>query len=156
MTQGKIVMSFASARTQTLLSVVAWAAAFWIAYEFTFYQQYKLAGPTLVFERLSDWSGVPERPFRLFVSTMEMVAAVLVLIPRTQGFGGLFSMGIMSGAILFHLFTPLGIDPYEDGGMLFKEACLTWILAALIVVIRRDDLIALARTVLLRLRPAAA
>jgi len=156
MTQGKIVMSFASARTQTLLSVVAWAAAFWIAYEFTFYQQYKLAGPTLVFERLSDWSGVPERPFRLFVSTMEMVAAVLVLIPRTQGLGGLFSMGIMSGAILFHLFTPLGIDPYEDGGMLFKEACLTWILAALIVVIRRDDLIALARTVLLRLRPAAA
>jgi hypothetical protein len=156
MTQGMIVMTAASTRTQILLSVVAWAAAFWIAYEFTFYQQYKLAGPTLVFERLSDWSGVPERPFRLFVSAMEMVAAVLVLIPRTQGFGALFSMGIMSGAIVFHLFTPLGIDPYEDGGMLFKEACLTWALAGLVVAIRRNELIALARVVLLRLRPATA
>ena len=139
-----------------ILPLLAWAAAIWIAYEFTFYQQYKLAGPTLVFERLSEWSGIPERPFRLFVSAMEAVAAVLVLIPRTQGFGGLFSLGIMSGAIFFHLFTPLGVDPYEDGAMLFKEACFTWVMAALVCFVRRDDLLALARRLLARLRPAMA
>lgn len=141
--------------TTAILNVAAWAAAIWVAYEFTLYQQYKLAGPTLVFERLSDWSGIPERPFRLFVSAMEAVAAILVLVPRTQPLGALFSLGIMSGAILFHLFTPLGVDPYEDGGQLFKEACFTWVMAALIVAIRRDRLIALARHLLARLRPAA-
>ncbi len=149
-------MPFTRDRNAMVLSLLAWGAALWIAYEFTWYQQYKLAGPTLVFERLSDWSGIPERPFRLFVSAMEAVAAVLVLIPRTQGFGALFGMGIMSGAIVFHLFTPLGVDPYEDGGMLFKEACFTWAMAAFVAFVRRDQLIALARQVLGRIRPAAA
>lgn len=128
-----------------LLRVVCWLAALWIAFEFTWYLQYKLTGPTLVFERLADWSGIPERPFRLGVAGMEIVAAVLVLIPRTQAVGGLLTMGIMSGAIVFHLFTPLGIDPYEDGAALFKEACLTLLIGAVIVAIRRHDLWSLAR-----------
>jgi len=123
---------------------LAWLAAAWIAFEFTWYQQYKLAGPTLVFDRLSDWSGIPEMPFRLFVSGLEIVATVLVLIPRTQAFGGLFSMGIMGGAILFHLFTPLGVDPYEDGGNLFKEACFTFAMGAVIVVARWNEVMGLA------------
>ena len=123
---------------------LAWLAAAWIAFEFTWYQQYKLAGPTLVFDRLSDWSGIPEMPFRLFVSGLELVATVLVLIPRTQAFGGLFSMGIMGGAILFHVFTPLGVDPYEDGGNLFKEACFTFAMGAVIVVARWNQVMGLA------------
>jgi hypothetical protein len=123
---------------------LAWLAATWIAFEFTWYQQYKLAGPTLVFDRLSDWSGIPEMPLRLFVSGLELVATVLVLIPRTQAFGGLFSMGIMGGAILFHLFTPLGVDPYEDGGNLFKEACFTFAMGAVIVVARWNEVMGLA------------
>ena len=139
-----------------ILRLVAWAAALWIAFEFTWYLQYKLAGPTLIFERLSAWSGIPEKPFRLFVAGMEVVAAILVLIPRTQAFGGLFTMGIMSGAIVFHLFTPLGIDPYEDGARLFQEACFTWVMGAIVVLIRREKLFALARTVLVRVRPATA
>lgn len=127
--------------------VLAWLAAAWIAFEFTWYQQYKLAGPTLVFDRLSEWSGIPEAPFRLFVSGLEMVATVLVLVPRLQPFGGLFSMGIMAGAILFHLFTPLGVDPYEDGGNLFKEACFTFTMGAVIVAARWHELLALAARV---------
>jgi len=126
---------------------LAWLAAAWIAFEFTWYQQYKLAGPTLVFDRLSDWSGIPEMPFRLFVSGLEIVATVLVLIPRTQAFGGLFSMGIMGGAILVHLFTPLGVDPYEDGGNLFKEACFTFAMGAVIVVARWNEVMGLAARV---------
>ena len=56
---------------------------------------------------------------------------MLVLIPRTRVFGAAFALGIMSGAIFFHLFTPLGVDPYDDGAELFKEACFTWAMAAL-------------------------
>ena len=125
--------------------LAAWAAAIWIAYELLWYEQYKLAGPTLIFDRLSAWSGIPEKPFRLFVAGMEICAAVLVLVPRTQVFGATFALGIMSGAIVFHLFTPLGVDPYEDGGMLFKEACFTWVMAALVLFVRRGDAFALLR-----------
>ena len=126
-----------------LTHLLAWAAAIWIAYELLFYLQYKLAGPTLVFERLSAWSGIPERPFRLFVAGMEIVAAILVLIPRLQGPGGLFAAGIMGGAIFFHLVSPLGIDPYEDGGKLFKEACFTFAMGLLVAYLRREQILAL-------------
>jgi hypothetical protein len=127
----------------TLLHLLAWAAAIWIAYELLYYEQFKLTGPTLIFDRLSDWSGIPEKPFRLFVAGMEILAAILVLIPRTQGFGGLFAAGIMGGAIFFHLVTPLGVDPYEDGGTLFKEACFTFTMGLLVAWLRRDQLLAL-------------
>lgn len=127
----------------TLFHLLAWAAAIWIAYELLYYEQFKLTGPTLIFDRLSDWSGIPERPLRLFVAAMEILAAILVLIPRTQGFGGFFAAGIMGGAIFFHLFTPLGVDPYEDGGMLFKEACFTFTMGLLVAWLRRDQLLAL-------------
>ncbi|MBX9751175.1 MAG: DoxX family protein [Roseococcus sp.] len=125
-----------------LVNLVAWLAAIWIACEMLFYLQYKLTGPTLVFERLSDWSGVPEKPFRLFVAGMEIVAAILVMIPRLQGPGGLFTMGIMGGAIFFHIFTPLTIDPYEDGGKLFQEACFTFLMGAVLAWLRREQILA--------------
>lgn len=135
----------------TLKNALAWIGALWIAFEFFWYEQFKLVGPTLVFERLSDWSGIPEQPFRLFVASMEIVAGLLVLVPVTQGFGALFAMGIMAGAIVFHLFTPLGVDPFGDGGQLFKEACFTFIVAGIVAFLRRDALLSLANTVLQRL-----
>jgi uncharacterized membrane protein YphA (DoxX/SURF4 family) len=142
--------------THRTLRLLAWAAALWIAYEFLWYEQYKLAGPTLVFDRLSAWSGIPEKPFRLFVASMEITAAILVLIPRSQAFGAAFAMGIMSGAIFFHLFTPLGVDPYGDGGQLFKEACFTWLMAAVVMLVHRKPLMDLARRALARLQPVPA
>ncbi len=133
-----------------MLKLLAWAAALWIGYEFLWYEQYKLAGPTLVFERLSAWSGIPERPFRLFVAVQEMIAAALVLWPRTRPLGGLMALGLMTGAIGFHLFTPLGVDTYGDGAQLFKEACFTWVMAALVVLAHRAELRALASRLLQR------
>jgi len=135
----------------SLKNLLAWLGAVWISFEFFWYEQYKLAGPTLVFERLSDWSGIPEQPFRLFVASMEIAAGALVLIPTTQGFGALFAVGIMAGAIVFHLFTPLGVDPYGDGGQLFKEACFTLVVASIVAFLRREGLLALLNHVLQRM-----
>lgn len=131
--------------TDRILTLLSWVAVLWIAYEFLWYLQYKLPGPTLVFDRLSDWSGIPEKPFRLFVAGMETAAAILILIPRTRVLGAGWALGIMTGAIFFHLFTPLGVDPYEDGGHLFKEACFTWAMAALVLFAHREEAIALVR-----------
>ncbi len=132
-------------RSQRILNLVAWAAALWIAYEFLWYEQYKLTGNVGsidgVFQPLANWFGIPahEKPIRLGVATLEIIASVLVLIPRTRIWGAALALGTMSGAIFFHTIGPIGIDPYGDGGQLFKEACFTWLMAALILAIHRRE-----------------
>jgi hypothetical protein len=80
---------------------------------------------------------------RIATGSTELVASVLLLMPATQAVGALLSLGIISGAIFFHLVSPLGIDPYQDGATLFKEACAVWIASVGILVIRRQQLLAL-------------
>ncbi len=143
-----------------LLRLVVWAAALWIAGEFLWYEQYKLTGNQGsidgVFQPLADWFGIPahEKPIRLGVASLEILSALLVLVPRTRLYGALLALGLMSGAIFFHTIGPIGIDPYGDGGGLFKEACFTWTMAALILAIQRDEVIPLAARFGLRSRLA--
>lgn len=52
---------------------------------------------------------------------VELMAAVLILLPRTAWLGSLVALGVMGGAILSHLFV-LGIEVRNDGGLLFGLA----------------------------------
>lgn len=133
-----------------VLKLLCWPAALFIAYILLWYEQYKLTGnqgSVWLFTVLSDWLGIHgyEKPFRLGVGIAEIVASVLVVIPRTRIVGAAFALGIMSGAIFFHTISPLGIDPYHDGGVLFTEACEVWLCAAFILLAWRHEAIALAR-----------
>jgi uncharacterized membrane protein YphA (DoxX/SURF4 family) len=56
----------------------------------------------------------------------ELIASVLILIPLTTVFGALLGIGLMSGAIFFHL-TRLGIVVKDDSGQLFIYALLVFI-----------------------------
>ena len=148
-------------RGDRLLRLFAWPAAIWIAYELLWYEQFKLTGnegSVYLFTILSDWLGTPggEKSFRLFVAIIEIICAVLVLIPRTRMIGAALSLGTMSGAIFFHTVSPLGIDPYGDGGQLFKEAVFTWFMAAFVLYAHRTEAFVLLNTLRARLRPAAA
>lgn len=135
-------------RTDRFLRRLAWPAAIWIAYEFTWYQQYKLTGHPgsvdFIFQPLATWFGIPayEKPFRLTVASTEILASILVLLPLTRAWGGLLTVGLMSGAIFFHTIGPIGIDPYGDGGQLFKEAIFTWAMGAFVAFAHRQDLLA--------------
>ena len=135
--------------------LLTWAAALFIAGILLWYEQYKLTGnpgSVWLFTTLTDWLFLPgyEKPMRLGVASAEILASVLVIIPPTRILGAVLALGIMSGAIFFHLVSPLGIDPYGDGGGLFKEACEVWFCAAFILVANRDEACALARRVLAR------
>ena len=92
-----------------------------------------------------NWLGFPgyEAVMRIGTGMAELIASLLILYPRTQGLGALMSTGIMTGAIFFHVVSPLGIDPYDDGADLFKKACAVWVLGLFIAYLRRADLIAL-------------
>ena len=50
----------------------------------------------------------------LAIGGAELVASVLILMAATRFYGALLSLGVISGAIFFHLFTPLGLFPYTD------------------------------------------
>lgn len=77
----------------------------------------------------------------------ELAASAILLgamiLPRyrfLQPLGAFLAIAIMSGAISFHLFTPLGINVDGDGGGLFFAACGVWIGAVILLVLRRAEL----------------
>jgi uncharacterized membrane protein YphA (DoxX/SURF4 family) len=63
---------------------------------------------------------------RIGSGIVELIAAILILIPRTTLFGALIGAGVMLGAIFSHLFV-LGIDVQNDGGELFTLAIITFL-----------------------------
>ena len=69
----------------------------------------------------------------------ELIATVLLLVPRTVTLGALLSLGVISGAIVSHL-TKLGIVVKNDGGLLFGLAITVFLCSALILVIRRRQI----------------
>jgi hypothetical protein len=78
---------------------------------------------------------------RIAVGSAELAAAILLFVPATQVIGAALSLAIMTGAIFFHLASPLGVDPYGDGGILFKQACATWLASLAILALRRREAI---------------
>ncbi len=76
---------------------------------------------------------------RLATAVFELIAVVLLMIPRAAVFGGLLGVGLMIGAIGSHL-TRIGIVVLNDGGLLFGMALATLIASVTIVLIRRKQL----------------
>lgn len=70
-------------------------------------------------------------PFgRIGAGVAELIASILLIIPRSRFFGALMGVGIMTGAVIGHL-TKLGIDVMNDGGYLFV-LCLIVLVSCLI------------------------
>ncbi|KAF2517561.1 DoxX family protein [Flavobacterium salilacus subsp. salilacus] len=74
---------------------------------------------------------------RIGSGVMELVAAILLLIPSKSHWGAFLGAGVMAGAIASHLFV-LGIEVKNDGSTLFILAVVTFVLCAAIVVINRN------------------
>lgn len=113
-----------------------------------------------IFGRLDGWAGTLGLPglfahtglfSQYVIGTAELFASSLLLIglaprfARLNAIGALIGFTVMSGAVNFHLWTPLGIDPNNDGGGLFAAACIVWATTAALIIIRREELAGLAR-----------
>lgn len=77
---------------------------------------------------------------RIGSGVLELIAAVLLLYPKTTFIGAGLGAGLMAGAIFFHL-TQLGISVKGDGGQLFIYALLTIISCIILLFIYREELI---------------
>ena len=76
---------------------------------------------------------------RLGIGVLELIASILILIPKTTVFGAVLGLGLMSGALFFH-FTQLGIVVMDDGGQLFIYALLVFVACLALVIIFRKTL----------------
>lgn len=76
---------------------------------------------------------------RIGIGIMELIAGILLLIPRTVWLGAGLTLGIIGGAIMMHL-TQLGIEVKGDGGILFYTALVTFSLSAIILWMYKGDI----------------
>ena len=110
-----------------------------------------------IFGTLNGWSAslgfsgifAPSGIFSQYVvGTAELIASTLLVVsllknwPLVHALGAALSMGVISGAIFFHLFTPLGVqvlnaDGSLDGGELFGLACGVWLASAGLLYLRK-------------------
>lgn len=69
----------------------------------------------------------------------ELIASILLLIPRLGWAGGILTMSAMSAAVLSH-FTVLGIAVQGDHGLLFGMGVVTLMCGAIVTFIHRYEI----------------
>ena len=75
---------------------------------------------------------------RILIGTLELIAGMLILIPKTIWAGALLSLGLMSGAIFMHL-TQLVIEVNGDSGVLFITAVVTFLLSGVVLFLHKKE-----------------
>jgi hypothetical protein len=76
---------------------------------------------------------------RIGSGVVELIAAILLLVPATVTVGAALALAVIAGAILSHL-TILGIEVQGDGGLLFVLALTVFVASAVILVLRRNEI----------------
>jgi hypothetical protein len=75
---------------------------------------------------------------RIGTGIAELVTAILILIPRTTLLGSFMGLGLMAGAIFFHL-TKLGIN-FGGDVFLFLYAVITFVCCFSLIIIHRKNI----------------
>lgn len=81
---------------------------------------------------------------RIFIGVLELIAGILIVIPKTVWIGATLSLGLMAGAIMMHV-TKLGIVINNDGGTLFTTAVVTFIISGVILFLYKEDALKLIK-----------
>ncbi len=76
---------------------------------------------------------------RIGIGVLELIAGMLLIIPKTIWLGATLTLGVIGGAIFMHL-TQLGIEVNNDGGVLFTTALVTFILSTVILYMYKKDI----------------
>jgi uncharacterized membrane protein YphA (DoxX/SURF4 family) len=111
-----------------------------------------------IFGRLDGWAGSLGLPglfahtglfSQYVIGSAELLASTLLIVGlmprfvRLNALGAAIGLAVMTGAVSFHLFTPLGVDPNNDGGGLFAAALTIWVTSIVLLTIRRKEIVAL-------------
>ena len=105
-----------TSKTLTLIAWICRIAAAIILLQTLFFKFTAAPESVYIFTRvgLEPWG-------RIGSGIAELIAAILILIPRTTWLGSSLALAVMAGAIFSHL-TVLGVVVMNDGGLLFGLA----------------------------------
>ena len=81
---------------------------------------------------------------RIGSGVMELIAAILLLVPRSVWAGAVLAMAATGGAVFSHL-TFLGLVVMDDGGLLFALALVGFGTSAVALFLHRSQIPALGR-----------
>lgn len=156
--QGKNIMSIQS----KFQKYTPWVLSLFIAFVFVqslFFKFTNAPETQYIFGLLNEWGAntlgieglflVPGIFNQYVIGSAELIASALLLggliarKPILNALGALIALGTMTGAIFFHLFTPLGIEVQGDGGALFGMAVGIWFSSLVILYLRREALCSL-------------
>ena len=73
---------------------------------------------------------------RIGSGVVELIAAILLFVPRFHWLGAAIAIGVLAGAIVSHL-TVLGIIVMDDSGLLFSLALITVACCAVVLLLER-------------------
>jgi uncharacterized membrane protein YphA (DoxX/SURF4 family) len=126
-------------------TILLWALSVYIVAVFLQSLFFKFSGAPesiYIFSTLRDWSGISlfEPVGRWIIGLSELTASILLFTPRMRIFGAALAIGIMTGAIFFHLLSPIGVVILGDGGELFTLACGVWISGWIILALSLDEI----------------
>ena len=156
--------SFCVNESDQMKQYVSWALILYICFVFVQSLFFKFTGSeetVIIFTTIAAWMadiGLPQGFAQAFgehggvtIGTIELIASFLLLLPITRIWGAFIAFGIITGAIFFHLFTPLGVvrvidsTGATDGGVLFYMVCGVWVSAVALIVVyfsgKKPDLI---------------
>lgn len=92
-------------------------------------------------ESIALFSKLGAEPWgRIGTGILELVAGILIILPRTVWVGALLGLGLIVGAIFSHLLI-IGIESGDDGGLLFGLAIVVFICCALLLFIYKPQVI---------------
>ena len=112
-----------------------------VAAGFFFFGVQKFGAENIVFATIAERSGISlfEPLIRMLTGVAEVGTAILILIPRTRLLGALAGLGVLAGAIGFHLSPWLGINvPGIGHGLFFTALGLTVLTATLFVILKKQ------------------
>src|SRR3954469_13908092 len=81
---------------------------------------------------------------RISSGVVELIAAVLLLVPRSAWVGAAIAIGVMAGAIVSHLAI-LGVVVMNDGGLLFALALTVFLSSGVVLGLHRGEIPVIGR-----------
>ena len=100
---------------------------------------FKFSGAQESIDLFTKLAGENEANMRIGTGVLELIAAILLFVPKKVWLGAILTVGLMSGAIFSHL-TKLGIEHNNDKGLLFGAAIVTLICGFVVLYSERKNL----------------
>lgn len=99
---------------------------------------FKFSGAQESVNLFTQIAGKHESILRILTGVIELIASILLFIPKKTWLGAILTIGVMAGAITTHL-TKIGISYNNDGGTLFIMAVITFSIGIILFLSHKKD-----------------